>query len=92
MDWATHVPLASLRTSVNTFLCLTDGGHPILGGRQHIIVQTVEPNGAPFIMWFSRARSRVRRRPCMITSLPRVYKGNPMLVLIINYYCIIVIV
>lgn len=24
MDWATHVPLALLRTSVNTFLCLAD--------------------------------------------------------------------
>lgn len=52
MDWTTHLSLTLLRTSENTFLCPSDsqGGHPTLGGWQHIIDQMVEPNGRPSIM------------------------------------------
>lgn len=53
MDWTTHLSLALLRTSANTFLCPSDrqwGWHPTMGGWQYIIDQMVEPNGRPSIM------------------------------------------
>lgn len=56
MDWATHVPLTLLRTSANTFLCLSDRGASAPQDRQHIIERTVEPNGRPSIMRFFGAR------------------------------------
>lgn len=87
MDWATHVPLALLRSSANTFLCLSDslGGG---GGRGLLLHRTGSTllSGwwsqmeEPSIMWFFGAQglyaARVRHRQCLITSLPLVDKGN----------------
>lgn len=92
MDWATHVPLALLRTSENTFLCLSvilngrwgwlqGAGSALLSRRwsqmvDHLSCGSLDPHVA-----------KMRRCPCLINSLPGLDKGNPT-----SYCCFIPIV